>query len=75
MSDERQTLVPLGAVISGDDGPIADVIFEPRCVWCKHYRIKNVASEGQWLPFFSCALDRPLIPCKFYEREPGADDE
>ena len=36
-----------------------------RCEWCAHY----VVRDGVGL----CTLDRPLQPCEFYEREPGAD--
>ena len=40
---------------------------EKRCVWCAHF----VLRDG--IPL--CTLGRPLVPCKFYQREPGADDD
>jgi hypothetical protein len=40
---------------------------ERRCTWCAHYAYR----QGLGL----CTLDRPLEPCEFYQREPGADDD
>jgi hypothetical protein len=44
---------------------------QPRCIWCRHYRYKEVQSALRAY----CGLERPLVPCSMYEREPGADDE
>jgi len=40
---------------------------ERKCEWCIHY------VQRQGIPL--CTLDRPLVPCEWYEREPGADDD
>jgi hypothetical protein len=54
-------------------------VSEKLCQYCAHYRYGSVRwhqgetsalTEAEW-----CALDRPLIPCEFFEREPGADDD
>lgn len=54
-----------------------------RCEWCKNFRVSyegrqevvlgQVATTYAWTP--SCALNRPLVPCEQYEREPDSDEE
>lgn len=47
----------------------------PQCIWCIHYR------AGRQSPLWAnptgpyCAIEQPLVPCKFYEREVGSDDD
>ena len=52
---------------------------EKQCQWCVHYRAftaSMAAYVGEHPKVVGlCTLDRPLVPCEFYEREPGADDE
>ena len=54
---------------------------EKRCEWCVHYVVRfSVETTPGRIPapphvYTLCALDRPLVPCGHYEREPGADDD
>ena len=45
---------------------------EKRCEHCQHYICRTIFGVPV-VPL--CSLDRPLVPCEFFEREVGADDE
>lgn len=44
-----------------------------RCFDCAHYVLRQPRGRGD-TGYEACSLDRPLMPCEMYEREPGADD-